>query len=112
MIDLKLNNLIESARQAEPQASQEQHLRAVEKAILRSVDVCGKQTGQEQTILLSVFIKIDELMEKLVGDRSFLTNERLLNAYAKLSAIEPDVFWEKGLPKLRSLRKDLWSACA
>ena len=66
------------------------------------------QDDLDKTRMLNTFLALDQLINDHLGNDAFLSSERLQKAYEQLQKAPTTTVFEKGLPRLKEARQDIW----
>lgn len=88
-------------------ASTPENLKAVEQACIDCLE--GNYQYKDKDTLLSSLKVIDMYIDRKTKVNSFTGNDRLDKAYEVLTKSDPDLFYNKALPKLVALREEIWN---
>ncbi len=78
-------------------------VRDAEGAILAAASSRAPHDAEHQSTLLGLLKAVDQ------GFEAFQQHPTMQDAYKKLSAATPEVFWDKGFAKLKALRDKIWA---
>jgi hypothetical protein len=82
--------------------------KAFEDAWFTSVSEYNSSSEEQKDQALTQLKDWDVFLSTLLPN-SFCTNARIEKAYQTLEKVRPEIFFEKGIQRLREVRKEIWN---